>query len=110
MRSPRLFPWVVLLSLGMGTSLLLRAQSGPSQSPGQSARDVTIRYVPDAMAVHKVGRSSQTAKRSSIRAFHQSAYLYYATHVAPGVLNPRRLLARALLGARCWWQLRRVTG
>jgi len=70
----------------------------------------TIRYVPGASAVHKVGRSSQTAKRSSIRAFHQSAYLYYATHVAPGSLNPRRLLARALLGARCWWQLRRVAG
>lgn len=66
----------------------------------------TIRYVPGATAVHKVGQSSRTAKRSSIRAFHQSAYLYYATHVAPGALNPRRLLARALLGARCWWQLR----
>ncbi|HVQ15908.1 MAG TPA: glycosyltransferase family 2 protein [Vicinamibacterales bacterium] len=69
-------------------------------------RGYTVRYVPAAMAVHKVGRSSQTAKRSSIRAFHESAYLYYSTHVAPGVLNPRRLLARALLGARCWWQLR----
>jgi GT2 family glycosyltransferase len=69
-------------------------------------RGYTIRYVPDAVAVHKVGRSSQTARRSSIRAFHESAYLYYATHVAPGTLNPRRLLARALLGARCWWQLR----
>lgn len=69
-------------------------------------RGYTVRYVPDAMAVHKVGRSSQTAKRSSIRAFHESAYLYYATHVAPGMLNPRRLLARALLGARCWWQMR----
>lgn len=66
----------------------------------------SIRYVPGATAVHKVGQSSRTAKRSSIRAFHQSAYLYYATHVAPGAFNPRRLLARALLGARCWWQLR----
>lgn len=69
-------------------------------------RGHTVRYVPDAMAVHRVGRSSQTAKRASIRAFHESAYVYYATHVAPGVLNPRRWLARALLGARCWWQLR----
>ena len=67
---------------------------------------LTIRYVPGASAVHKVGRSSQTARRSSIRAFHQSAYLYYSTHVARGALNPRRLVARALLGARCWWQLR----
>jgi GT2 family glycosyltransferase len=70
----------------------------------------TIRYVPGASAVHKVGRSSQTARRSSIRAFHQSAYLYYSTHVARGALNPRRLVARALLGARCWWQLRTVRG
>jgi hypothetical protein len=74
------------------------------------AQGFTIRYVPGATAVHKVGRSSQTARRSSIRAFHRSAYLYYSTHVAPGALNPRRLFARALLGARCWWQLRRVTG
>jgi GT2 family glycosyltransferase len=69
-------------------------------------RGYHIRYVPGATAVHQVGRSSQTARRSSVRAFHASAYLYYATHVAPGWLNPRRLLARALLGARCWWQLR----
>ena len=65
-----------------------------------------IRYVPGATAVHQVGRSSRTARRSSIHAFHASAYLYYATHVAPGALSPRRLLARALLGIRCWWHLR----
>ena len=65
-----------------------------------------VRYVPSATAVHQVGRSSQTAPRASIRAFHASAYLYYAIHVAPRALDPRRLLARALLGARCWWQLR----
>ena len=69
-------------------------------------RGFHVRYVPGASAVHQVGRSSQTARRSSIRAFHASAYLYYATHVAPGALNPRRLLARALLGVRCWWLLR----
>ena len=74
------------------------------------ARGYHVRYVPGATAVHQVGRSSRTARRSSIRAFHASAYLYYATHVAPGALNPRRLLARALLGARCWWQLRAVRG
>jgi hypothetical protein len=45
---------------------------------------------------------------SSIRAFHESAYLYYATHVAPGALNPKRPLARALLAARCWLSLRGV--
>jgi N-acetylglucosaminyl-diphospho-decaprenol L-rhamnosyltransferase len=69
------------------------------------ARGYHVRYVPGASAVHQVGRSSRTARRSSIRAFHASAYLYYSTHVAPGTLNPRRLLAKALLGARCWWQL-----
>ena len=69
-------------------------------------RGFHIRYVPGATAVHKVGQSSQTARRSSIRAFHASAYLYYATHVAPGALNPKRLFARVLLGMRCWWQLR----
>ena len=71
-------------------------------------RGYHVRYVPGATAVHQVGRSSRTARRSAIRAFHASAYLYYATHVAPGALNPKRLVARALLGARCWWKLRSV--
>ena len=66
-----------------------------------------IRYVPGATAVHRVGQSSRTARAASVRAFHESAYLYYATHVAPGALNPKRLVARALLAARCRWQLRR---
>jgi GT2 family glycosyltransferase len=65
-----------------------------------------IRYVPAAEAVHQVGRSSDTAKAASIRAFHESAYLYYATHVAPAPLSPKRLLARVLLAARCRWRLR----
>jgi GT2 family glycosyltransferase len=65
-----------------------------------------VRYVPSAVAVHRVGHSSRTARASSLRAFHDSAYLYYATHVAPGALNPKRPLARALLAARCWWLLR----
>lgn len=65
-----------------------------------------IRYVPAATAIHAVGHSSRTAKASSIRAFHSSAYLYYATHVAPGVANPKRLLARGLLALRCWLLLR----
>lgn len=65
-----------------------------------------VRYAPAAVAVHQVGRSSATARAASIRAFHESAYLYYATHVAPGPWSPKRLLARALLTARCWWRLR----
>jgi len=69
-----------------------------------------IRYVPGAAAIHRVGHSSRSARESAIRAFHQSAYLYYATHVAPGRLAPRRLLARAILGARCRWQLRHAGG
>lgn len=64
-----------------------------------------IRYAPNAAATHQVGRSSATARSASIRAFHRSAYLYYGTHVARGRLNPRRLAARVLLQARCWWRL-----
>ena len=69
-------------------------------------RGYEVRYVPGATAVHRVGLSSRTARAPSVRAFHDSAYLYYATHVAPGALNPKRLLARALLSLRCWWLLR----
>jgi GT2 family glycosyltransferase len=59
-----------------------------------------IRHVPGATAIHRVGHSSRTAQAAAIRAFHASAYLYYATHVAPGPFNPKRPIARALLGAR----------
>jgi GT2 family glycosyltransferase len=70
------------------------------------ARGWEIRYVAGATAVHRVGHSSRTARAASVRAFHASAYRYYATHVAPGVLNPKRLMARLLLAARCWLRLR----
>jgi GT2 family glycosyltransferase len=72
------------------------------------ARGYEIRHVPAATAVHHVGQSSRTARAASIRAFHESAYLYYATHVAPGSFNPKRAIARALLAARCWWRIRSV--
>jgi hypothetical protein len=72
------------------------------------ARGYEIRYAPAATAVHHVGQSSRTARAASIRAFHDSAYLYYSTHVAPGALNPKRLLARVLLATRCWWRSRSV--
>ena len=72
------------------------------------ARSYEIRYVPAATAVHQVGRSSSTARAASIKAFHESAYLYYSTHVAPGAWNPKRAIARVLLALRCWWQLRSV--
>ncbi len=69
-------------------------------------RGYRIRYVPAVSAVHRVGQSSRTARDASIRAFHESAYRYYSTHVAPGRFNPKRWLARALLAARCRWKLR----
>jgi GT2 family glycosyltransferase len=69
-------------------------------------RGYHVRYVPGASAVHQVGHSSRTARADSIRAFHASAYRYYATHVAPAALDPKRLLARGLLAARCWLALR----
>ena len=72
------------------------------------ARGYEIRYVPGATAVHRVGHSSRTARAASIRAFHESAYLYYATHVAPGAFNPKRchrprIAGRAMLvaSAKC---------
>ena len=72
------------------------------------ARGYHVRYVPGSTAIHRVGHSSRTARAPSIRAFHASAYLYYATHVAPRTWSPRRALARALLSARCWWTLNRT--
>jgi GT2 family glycosyltransferase len=66
----------------------------------------SIRYVPGARAIHQVGQSSRTVPRAAIRAFHQSAYRYYATHVTRGAAHPGRLVARALLDIRCWWKLR----
>lgn len=67
-----------------------------------------VRYVPAATAVHRVGQSSRTARSAAVRAFHDSAYRYYATYVARGRLNPKRLLARVLLGLRCRWILWRA--
>jgi hypothetical protein len=66
------------------------------------ARGYHVRYVPGVSAVHRVGHSSRTAQAVAIRAFHASAYLYYATHVSPGRFSPKRHLARVLLAAREW--------
>ena len=65
-----------------------------------------VRYVPGSTAVHRVGHSSRTASALATRAFHASAYRYYATHVAPRAASPKRLVAKAILSARCWWKLR----
>ena len=59
-----------------------------------------VRYVPAATAVHRVGHSSRDGRAAAIRAFHESAYLYYAIHVAPDALA-KRTLARVLLRLRC---------
>jgi GT2 family glycosyltransferase len=60
----------------------------------------TTRYVPQALVVHRVGGSSDSVRRLAIRAFHQSAYRYYATHVVPQPWHPGRLVARAILSTR----------
>lgn len=67
-----------------------------------------VRYVPGGTAIHRIGHSSRTVRASAIRAFHASAYLYYATHVAPRPRQPARLVARLLLTVRCWLSLRQA--
>jgi N-acetylglucosaminyl-diphospho-decaprenol L-rhamnosyltransferase len=61
----------------------------------------SIRFRPEARIVHVGARSSRTVKPLAIRAFHRSAYLYYATHVAPSRWSARRWLAAGFLFARC---------
>jgi N-acetylglucosaminyl-diphospho-decaprenol L-rhamnosyltransferase len=39
-------------------------------------------YLPSAVVVHGVGRSRRHARALSVRAFHRSAYLYFAKHRA----------------------------
>jgi GT2 family glycosyltransferase len=70
------------------------------------AAGYNVRYVPVATAVHRVGHSSRSVRAAATRAFHDSAYIYYATHVAPGALNPKRPIARVILATRCWLHLR----
>ena len=75
-----------------------------------------VRYVFGATAVHRVAHSSRRAQAAAIRAFHESAYLYYATHVAPGGSHRqfgrrlrrrvKRIIARGILAARCYMHLR----
>jgi GT2 family glycosyltransferase len=59
----------------------------------------TIRYVPSCTVGHSVGKSSRGVKTLATRAFHESAYTYYATHVARTAVD--RGLAWALLQLRC---------
>jgi hypothetical protein len=72
------------------------------------AAGLRTRYRPDARVVHTVGRSSRTVQRLAVRAFHESAYLYYSTHVARSAWHPARWIAFVLLRARGWWKMRTV--
>lgn len=70
------------------------------------ARGWRIIYATGAVVDHVVGVSSRTAPTLAVRAFHDSAYRYYARWCAPSPYSVRRPVARGLLGARAWWKLR----
>ena len=59
----------------------------------------STRYVPSCAVGHSVGVSSRGVRTLAITAFHQSAYTYYATHVARTAAG--RGLAWTLLKLRC---------
>ena len=69
-------------------------------------RGWSTRYVPPAQVIHSGGASAKTRSREATRAFHRSAYLYYATHLVPSPWHPARWFARAALTARAWWRMR----
>lgn len=69
------------------------------------AQGSVIRYLPSASVQHVGGESSRSARRNSTRAFHRSAYTYYATHVARSA--PERAFAWTLLQLRCRWKMLR---
>ena len=71
-------------------------------------RGWSTRFVPRARVIHSGGASAKTSSRLAIRAFHQSAYRYYATHVVRSPLHPARWFARAALTLRAWWRMRRA--
>jgi N-acetylglucosaminyl-diphospho-decaprenol L-rhamnosyltransferase len=73
-------------------------------------RGLTTRYVPRAVVRHPGGASARTSSAFATRAFHDSAYRYYATHVVPSPWHPARWLARVALPLRAWWRMRRSSG
>ena len=78
-----------LLCAGASTSLLLRAPATPGQSPGQPARDVTIRYVPDDVQETSWLRrlaSEQAKAISGANAFHD---FQFADRVGPSGITFR---------------------
>ncbi|MEW5982066.1 MAG: glycosyltransferase family 2 protein [Acidobacteriota bacterium] len=63
----------------------------------------TVRYLPEARVIHRVGRSSRTVPALAVRAFHRSAYLYYRQYVSSS--RWQSAAAFFLLHARCQWHL-----
>lgn len=68
-------------------------------------RGFSTRYVPPARVTHDGGASARTDSGRAARAFHASAYRYYATHVVPSPWHPMRWLAFAALTARGVWRM-----
>ena len=66
----------------------------------------STRFVPGARVHQPGGASATTATRLATRAFHDSAYRYYATHVVRSPWHPARWLAKVALGLRAWWRAR----
>ena len=73
------------------------------------ARGWRTRYVPRARVAHAGGVSAKRSGAAAIRAFHDSAYRYYATHVVPQWWHPLRWFARIALTGRAWWRSRRAS-
>ena len=71
-------------------------------------RGYATRYVPRAVVTHDGGASAETDSPLATRAFHRSAYRYYATHVVPSPYHPMRWVARAALAARASWRIARA--
>lgn len=69
---------------------------------------MSIRYVPAVAVWHTGGGSSRSAQALATRAFHASAYRYYATHVAGNPVT--RAMAWLLLAVRCQVKLARLRG
>ena len=67
---------------------------------------LSTRYVPRAIVRHPGAASANTESAFATRAFHASAYRYYATHVVPSPWHPARWLARVALPLRAWWRSR----
>lgn len=67
-------------------------------------RGYETRYVPGAEVVHVGAVSAGTRSGLATRAFHRSAYRYYATHVVTTPWHPARGVARVALTLRSWWR------